>query len=74
MHFNAVLLCYVILCPSTLVIEYAYFYHTVLLICIYVVILLILLTIINLFIFSTGLDYFLTLRILYMVLLYVKRL
>ena len=33
------------------------FYHTVLLICIYVVILLILLTI-NLFIFSTGLDYF----------------
>ena len=57
MHFNAVLLCYVILCPSTLVIEYAYFYHTELLICIYVVIFLILLTI-NLFIFSTGLDYF----------------
>ena len=57
MHFNVVLLCYVILCPSTLVIRNAFFYHTVLLICIYVVILLILLRV-NLFIFSTGLDYF----------------
>ena len=57
MHFNAVLLCYVILCPSTLVIIICIFLSYRITNCIYVVILLILLTI-NVFIFSTGLDYF----------------
>ena len=57
MHFNAVLLCYVILCPSTLVIRICIFLSYRITNCIYVVILLILLTI-HLFIFSTGLDYF----------------
>ena len=73
MHFNAVLFCYVILCPSTLVIRICIFLSyriTNLYLCCYFTNFIT----INLFIFSTGLDYFLTLRILYMVLLYVKRL
>ena len=57
MHFNAVLLCYVILCPLTLVIRICIFLSYRITSCIYVVILLILLTI-NRFSFSTGLDSF----------------